>query len=170
LVPTSSLIAVVVNPTNAAFAEPEKRELLNAARILGLRLLILDAREPGEFDAAFASAVAGRAGAVLVGGDILFFSHFDKLVALAAKYRLPVIFPERAAAVMGGLIAYGTDFPAAYHQLGIYAGGVLSGEKPSDLPVQQVTKMQLIINMKTAKSLNIDFPIALLVRAEEVIE
>jgi putative ABC transport system substrate-binding protein len=170
LLPTATLIAVVVNSTNAAFAEPEKRELLAAAPILGLQLLILDVRDPSEFDAAFATAIAGRVGAVLVGGDILFFSHFDKLVALAAKYRVPAMFPERAAAVMGGLVAYGTDFPAAYHQLGIYAGRVLKGEKPSDLPVQQVTKVELIINLKTVKALHLTVPESILVRASEVIE
>jgi putative ABC transport system substrate-binding protein len=170
LVPAATLIAAFVNPTNAAFAEPERRELQSAARILGLRLLVLDTRDQSEFEMAFATAIGARVGAVLVGGDILFFSHFDMLVALAARYRIPTMFPEREAALVGGLVAYGTDLTTAYNQVGLYAGRVLNGENPSDLPVQQVTKMQLTINMKTAKTLNIVFPTALLVRAEEVIE
>ena len=117
-----------------------------------MQVLILDARDPSEFETAFATAIGARVGAALIGGDILFFSHFDKLVALAERYRIPTMFPEREAALAGGLVAYGTDFPPAYNQVGMYAGRILKGEKPGDLPVQQGTKMLLTINMRRRQS------------------
>ena len=106
----------------------------------------------------------------MIGGQTLFFTNYDRLVALAARYRIPTIYQSPEAAVAGGLIAYGTDLPAVYHELGIYAGRILKGEKPAELPVQQVTKMQLAINMKTAKALGLTIPLPLLGRADEVIE
>jgi putative tryptophan/tyrosine transport system substrate-binding protein len=108
--------------------------------------------------------------AAVVGGDILFQGHWDRLVVLAARHRLPTIYPDRAGAAAGGLIACGTDLLGAFRQVGVYAGRILNGEKPADLPIQQVRKVELVINLKTAKALGLLFPPALLVRADEVIE
>jgi putative tryptophan/tyrosine transport system substrate-binding protein len=169
LLPAALSIGYLVNPTNPFFAEPETRDLQAAARILGVRLLILNASDQGEFDAAFATLVRERAGGLVVSSDPLFFNRSDQLVALAARHRMPVIYTRRAAAA-GGLMSYGTDFPDVWLQTGIYADRILKGEKPADLPVQQVTKVQRVINMKIAKALGITIPETLLATADEVIE
>jgi putative ABC transport system substrate-binding protein len=170
LVPTATSIANLVNPTNPAFAEPEMRELQAASQILGLRLLNVNASNTGEFEAAFTTLVRERAGGLLIGGDILFVSHSDQLVALAARHRVPVIYRGRDATVGGGLMSYGTNFPVVYQQIGVYVGRILKGEKPADLPVQQVTKVELVINLKTAKALGLTIPETLLATADEVIQ
>jgi putative tryptophan/tyrosine transport system substrate-binding protein len=170
LIAAAPSIAFLVNPANSVFAETETRELRAAARILGVKLLILNATGPDEFEAAFATLVAERAGGFLASTDVLFFMHSDRLVALAARHRVPAIFPRREDAAAGGLMSYGVDYPNAWRQVGVYTGRILKGEKPADLPVQQSTKIELVINMKTAKALGITFPTALLVRANEVIE
>jgi putative ABC transport system substrate-binding protein len=169
LVPAATSIAFLVNPTNAVAAETQTRELQAAARILGVRLLILNASDQDEFDAAFATLVRERAGGLVVGSGPLFVNHTDQLVALAARHRMPVIYTGRATAA-GGLMSYGTDFPDLYRQVGVYIGRILKGEKPDDLPVQQVTKIQLAINMKTANSLGLTIPETLLATADEVIQ
>jgi putative tryptophan/tyrosine transport system substrate-binding protein len=170
LIPAAPSIAFLVNPANSAFAETETRELQAAARILGVKLLILNATGPDEFEAAFATLVAERAGGFLAGTDVLFFVHSDRLVALAARHRVPAIFPRREAAAAGGLMSYGVDYPDAWRQVGVYTGRILKGEKPADLPVQQSTKIELVINMKAAKALDLMLPLTLLGRADEVIE
>jgi putative ABC transport system substrate-binding protein len=170
LVPRAALIANLVNPTNPAFAEPETRELQVAARVLGVGFLIVNASDPSEFEAAFATLVRERAGGLLIGGDTLFVGHSDQLVALAARYKIPVIYRSRETTVAGGLLSYGTNFPVVYQQIGVYVGRVLKGEKPSDLPVQQATKIELVINLKVAKALGLTIPETLLATADEVIQ
>jgi len=170
LMPAATLIAYLVNPTNPVFAEPETKELQAAARTLGVRLLILNASDPSEFEAAFATLVLGRAGGLVVGSDTLFQRYPDQLVALAARYRLPAIYGYPATAAAGGLMSYGTDFLGQFRQAGAYVGRILKGERPADLPVQQVTKMGLVINLRTAKALGLTIPETLLATADEVIQ
>jgi putative tryptophan/tyrosine transport system substrate-binding protein len=170
VVPAAKLIAYLVNPTNTLDAASETTELQAAARTLGVRLLVLEASDPSEFDAAFATLVREGAGGIVFGSDAFFGAHIDQLVALAVHYAVPAMYPSRAWAASGGLMSYGTDFTDPWRQVGIYAGRILKGEKPANLPVQQVTKILLVINMKVAKALGVTFPTALLVRADEVIE
>jgi putative tryptophan/tyrosine transport system substrate-binding protein len=170
LVPAATLIAYLVNPTNAVYAEAEVREAQIAAQTLGVHLLILKAGDPSEFEAAFATLVVERAGGLVVGGDALFFNHSDQLAALAARHAMPAIYRSRDTVAAGGLVSYGTDLGEAWRQAGVYAGRILKGEKPADLPVQLVTKVILAINTKTAKAIGLTFPLKLLGRADEVIE
>jgi putative ABC transport system substrate-binding protein len=170
LLPTATLFAHLVNPTNVTYTDGEIKALQTAAQTLGVRLLILNASAPREFEEAFARLDRERVEGVVVGGDALFFNYYDKLVALAERYRVPATFARREAAAAGGLLTYATDLPDAWRRLGVYAGRILNGEKPGDLPIQQVTKLELVINMKTAKALGLTIPTALLVRADEVIE
>jgi putative ABC transport system substrate-binding protein len=135
-----------------------------------VRLLILNASDQSEFAAAFATFVHERAGGLVVGSDPLFGNHTDQLVALAARHAVPTIYSYREDTAAGGLMSYGTDHLDAYRQAGVYIGRILKGDKPADLPVQQVTKIELVINMKTAKALGLTFPLALLGRADAVIE
>jgi putative ABC transport system substrate-binding protein len=170
LAPTATSIAYFVNPTNPVAAEAETRELHVAARILGLRLVVVNASHQSDFEPAFATIARERAGALVVGSDAVFRSYADRLVVLAAGQRVPVIFAWREVAEAGGLMSYGTDFPNAWRQLGVYAGRVLKGSKPADLPVEQVTKMELVLNTKTAKALGLSIPETLLATADEVIQ
>jgi putative tryptophan/tyrosine transport system substrate-binding protein len=170
LMPAATLFACLVDPTDAVVAEAETRDLQAAARILGVRLLILKASDQSEFEAAFATLVRERAGGLLEGGGALFLNHPDQLVALAARHALPTMYWTRRATAAGGLISYGTDLPDAYRQTGVYTGRILNGEKPANLPVQQVTKMQLVINLTTAKALGLTIPETLLATADEVIQ
>jgi putative tryptophan/tyrosine transport system substrate-binding protein len=170
VLPAATSIAFLTNPTDSAFAEPEARELQAAARILGLRLLVLNASDKSEFEGAFAALAQERVGALLISGEAVFSNNRDPLVALASRYRVPAMHPNREHAEAGGLMSYTTDFSDVFRQVGLYAGRILKGEKPANLPVQQATKVELVINMKTAKALGITFPTALLVRADEVIE
>jgi putative tryptophan/tyrosine transport system substrate-binding protein len=170
LVPEGRPIAYLVNPTNLFFAEPETRDLEDAARALRVRLLIMNATDPSEFEQAFATLVQERAGGLIVGSDTLFYDQSARIVALAARHQIPAIYYRHEAAFAGGLISYGTDLPDAWRQVGVYAGRILKGEKPADMPVSQVTKMQLVINMKTANALGLSIPLSLLVRADKVIE
>ena len=170
VVPAALSVALLTNLTNPMFAEPEASALQAAARVLGLRLLILSASDPSEFEEAFAALSRAGAGALLIGGETVFFSHPDQVVALAARYKMPTLYPSRAHTEAGGLMSYGTRFSEVSHQLGVYAGRILMGEKPADLPVQLVTKMDLVINMKTAQALGLTIPLPLLGRADEVIE
>jgi putative tryptophan/tyrosine transport system substrate-binding protein len=143
LIPTTTLIACLVNPTNPVFSDAEMRELQDAARTLGVRLLILKASDPSEFETAFATLIHDKAGGLVVSGDVLFWHYSDRLVALAARYRVPAGYGYHTAAAAGGLVSYGTDFLGSFRQAGVYAGRILKGEKPADLPVQQVTKLEL---------------------------
>jgi putative ABC transport system substrate-binding protein len=169
VMPKAALIAMLLNPKNPENAE-QVPDLKAAALRLGFQLIVLNASSDSEIDSACAAAVEQRASALIIGADSFFFSRRDQIVALAARCALPTIFPYREEAAIGGLMSYGTDIADAYRLQGYYVGRVLKGEKPSDLPVQQSTKVQLILNLKTAKTLGLAFPLALLGRADEVIE
>ena len=169
LLRTSAAVALLVNP-NTAVTEPVIKGVRDAARSLGLQLHILNASTEGEIDAAFGKLIELRAGALVVGGDPFFNSRRDQIVALAARHALPAIYEWREFVVAGGLMSYGTDLADAYRQVGIYAGKILKGAKPADLPVERVVRLELVINLKTAKTLGLTFPITLLGRADEVIE
>jgi putative ABC transport system substrate-binding protein len=170
LVPAATSIGFLVNPTNPASADAQTRELQVAARVLGVRLLILDATGPNDIDAAFAALVQQGAGALLVSGNPLFTRRDQQLVGLAVQHAIPTMYIYRESAVAGGLVSYGTSFSDSFRQVGAYAGRILKGDKPADLPVQRVTKVELIINLKTAKALGLTVPQPLLGRADEVIE
>jgi putative ABC transport system substrate-binding protein len=170
LVPTANLVALMVNPINRAFAEAETREAQAAARTLGVSLLVLDTASSDEIDEAFARLVRQRAGALLTNGDSYFRAQRVQLAVLAARHALPTIYSYDDNVVAGGLISYGPDFLDSARQIGVYTGRILKGEKPSDLPVQQITKLKLVINLKTAKALGLTVPPTLLAIADEVIE
>jgi putative ABC transport system substrate-binding protein len=170
LVPNASAVALLVNPANSVRAESNTREAQVAARRLGLKLHVVHASGEREFDAAFASLVQLRAGALVIGPDSLFFSRSGQLGALAFRHAIPAICPYRAFVAAGGLMSYGTSVPEAYRQAGIYTGRILKGEKPAELPVMQPTKFELLINLKTAKALGLTIPQSLLATADEVID
>jgi putative tryptophan/tyrosine transport system substrate-binding protein len=170
LVPTATLIAALVDPTDAAVAERNTRDLQAAARTLGLQIRILNASTEPEIDAAFAIIVQHRAGALAVGAGGFFYRRHDQIVALAARHAIPTIYPSREHAVAGGLISYDASRVDAYRPAGNYTGRVLKGEKPADLPVQQSSKFELVINLKTAKALGLTVPPTMLTLADEVIE
>ena len=170
LVPRARSIAYLHNPTNPVFAESEMREVQVAAQAPGVRLLLVKASRPSEFETAFADVVQQRADPLQVSGDGFLLTHPDEIVALAARNAVPAIYAWRQAMAVGGLVSYGTNILDAWRQAGIYTGRILKGEKPADLPVQQVTKIELIINLKTARALSLDVPTSLLLRADKVIE
>ena len=170
LLPTAAVVAVLVNPTNPANAESETRNLRDAAPSLGLKLHILRASTVSEIDEAFGTLVEFRVGALVVSGDQLFTNRREQIVALAARHGVPAIYNWREFAAAGGLMSYGNDLADSYRQAGIYTGKILKGAKPADLPVQQAVKVELVINLKTAKALGLTVPLTLLGRANEVIE
>jgi putative ABC transport system substrate-binding protein len=141
-----------------------------AAQALGVRLLLVNASRPSEIETAFTDLVKQRVDALQVSGDGFLLTHPDQIVALATRNAVPAIYAWRQAMAVGGLVSYGTNIVDAWRQAGIYTGRILKGERPADLPVQQVTKIELIINLKTARALNLDVPTSLLLRADEVIE
>jgi putative ABC transport system substrate-binding protein len=169
LVPRAEVIALLVNP-NSPTAERHIGEIREAARVKGVQLAILKAGTESEIDAAFASLVHMNAGALLVSADALFDSRHEQVVALAARYAVPAIYEWRVFATAGGLISYGTSLTGMWRQFGIYVGRILKGEKPADLPVQQPTIFELVVNIKTAKALGLTVPPSILARADEVIE
>jgi putative tryptophan/tyrosine transport system substrate-binding protein len=170
LLPTAKLFALLVNPTNP-YADILSRNVQAAARTLGLQLHILHASTEHDFDTVFATLVQLRAGGLVIGGiEIFFESRRGQLAALALRHSIPTIYQSREFAVAGGLMGYGGNTMDSYRLAGLYTGRILKGEKPADLPVQQVTKVDLIINLKTAKVLGLDIPPTLLARADEVIE
>ena len=167
--PTAKTIGVLVNPTNPN-AGIQSPDLQAAARTLGLELEVLHASTDREIDAAFAKLVELKAGGLVIATDGLFISRGEQLAALAVRHAVPAIFQFRAFAAAGGLLSYGGSLAEMYRQPGIYAGRILKGEKPGDLPVQQVTRVELIVNLKSAKALGLTVPLSLLGRADEVIE
>jgi putative ABC transport system substrate-binding protein len=170
LVPTATIVALLVNPTSTTLAETTTRELETAARTLGLEFYVLHASSEREIDTAFATLAQLRAGALVIGADALFNSRSEQLAALTIRHRVPAIYQYREFVSNGGLMSYGTPVVDTYRPLGVYTGRILKGEKPADLPVQQATKIELIINLKTAKALGITVPLPLIGRADEVIE
>ena len=170
LLPKATVIAALVNPANPIVAETSERDLLAATSTLGLQLHVLRASTEREIDDAFATLVRLRASALLIDADALFTSLFKQLAALATRCGVPAIQASREFVVAGGLISYGNIPAESYRQVGVYAGRLLKGEKPGDLPVQQATKVNLAINLKTAKALGLDVPNTLIGRADEVIE
>jgi putative ABC transport system substrate-binding protein len=169
LVPAATRIALLVNPISPN-TETQLRDVQAAARILGRQVEVLHASAERDFDAAFASLLLSRAGALVIGTDAVFINRSDQLAALALRHAVPAIFQYREFAAAGGLMSYGGNNANSYRTVGSYTGRILKGEKPADLPVQQETRIELIINMKTAKALGLTFPITLLGRADEVIE
>ena len=169
LVPSTSVIALLINPTNPN-VKNELNDLQGSAHTIGHQLLVLEARTEDEIDMAFASFVQQQARALLVNTDAFFFSKRNQLIALAKRYAVPAIFDRREFTELGGLMSYGGSVTDVYRLAGIYTGRIIKGEKPADLPVQQSTKVELVINLKTAKALGLTFPISLLGRADEVIE
>jgi putative tryptophan/tyrosine transport system substrate-binding protein len=170
LVPAAKTVAHLRNPTNPVYAEADASEAQVAARAHGVRLLFVNASRPSEIETAFAELVQQRADALHVSADGFLLTHLDQIVALAARHSVPAIYAFRQATTLGGLMSYGTDFPHAWRQAGVYTGRILKGERPAELPVQQVTKMELIINLRTAKALGLDVPLPLSGLANELIE
>ena len=166
----ASTIAVLVNPANVAQAATERATVQDAARALGARLIILDASSPRDIESTFEVLVGQRVGGLVVSGEIFLLSQRDRLVELAVRYAVPTIYAYREFPLAGGLMSYGTDILDGYRLAGIYTGKIIKGEKPADLPVQQATKVELVINLKTAKTLGLTMPLALLGRADLVIE
>jgi ABC-type uncharacterized transport system substrate-binding protein len=169
LVPTATIVGFLVNPTNPN-AETISSNLQVAARALGLKLHVLHANMDRDIDSAFATLVQLRAGALVIGGDAFLSSRCEQLAALAARHKLPAIYTIREFAAAGGLMSYGGSFTDPYRLAGKSIGRILMGEDPANLPVQQSTKVELVINLKTAKALGINIPLSLLGRADEVIE
>jgi putative tryptophan/tyrosine transport system substrate-binding protein len=170
LMPARTKIAFLVNSANRTIAEADVREAQDTARVLGVNLLNLDAGSQKEIEAAFAILTREQAGALLTNSESLFMVHRDQLAELTARYRVPALYAYRENAMAGGLMSYGANFLTPARELGIYVGRILKGDNPADLPVQQATKIELVINMKTAKALGIEIPLPLLGRADEVIE
>jgi putative ABC transport system substrate-binding protein len=170
LVPAARVMALLVNQANSSTAETETSELLSAARTLGLELHVLNASTEHDFDAAFANVIQLRAGGLVIATDVLFTSHNAQLAMLAARHAVPAVYKGREFVAAGGLMSYGSDITDSYRLAGVYTGRVLKGDKPADLPVQQATKIELIINLKTAKALGINVPNTLIGRADDVIE
>jgi putative tryptophan/tyrosine transport system substrate-binding protein len=170
LVPNASAMALLVNPANSVRAESNTREAQVAARRLGLKLHVVHASGEREFDAAFATLVQLRAGALVIGPDSLFFSRSGQLGALAFRHAIPAVCPYRAFVAAGGLMSYGTNTANLYRQVGVYTSRILKGEKPADLPVEQAVKLDLIINLKTARALGLTVPLIMQMTADEVIE
>jgi putative tryptophan/tyrosine transport system substrate-binding protein len=169
LVPAATVLALLVNPSNPV-TEPDTINLQDAAASLGLQARVVPVSTAGEIEAAFETLVSLRAKGLLVSSDTLFTSQRAQIIALTAQYALPAIYAWRLFPFAGGLMSYGADLADCYRQLAIYAARILKGERPADLPVQQVTKVELVINLKTAKMHGLTIPLTLAGRADEVIE
>jgi ABC-type uncharacterized transport system substrate-binding protein len=169
LVPTANIVAALVNPNTPA-AETQSTELQTAARRIGLKIHVLHANTERDFDTVFATLLQLGAGGLVVGNDTFFSTRSEQLAALALRHGVPAIFQYRQFVEAGGLMSYGGDLADNYRLTGVYTGRVLKGEKPADLPVMQSTKVELIINLKTARALGLTVPLSLIGRADEVIE
>ena len=170
LIPSARVIGLLINPNEPAAAEPQQREVLSAARKFALEVHVLNAGTERELDSIFAKLVDLQASALVISAGAFFSSHSKQLAELAVRHAIPTIFTGREFATAGGLLSYGSEITDSYRLAGIYTGRILKGEKPADLPVQQATKVELIINLKTAKTLGITVPLPMLGRADEVIE
>jgi putative tryptophan/tyrosine transport system substrate-binding protein len=170
LMPSATRVGVLVNPVNATNTETTLREMAAAARTTGLQVKVLNASTSREIEAAFASLLHERPDALFVGAEPYFYSRRVQLAVLAASHRLPAIYSQRDFVVAGGLMSYGTNIADAFRQIGVYAGRILKGTKPADLPVVQASKFELVINLPTARALGLEVPPMLLARADEVIE
>jgi ABC-type uncharacterized transport system substrate-binding protein len=169
LVPKAATIAVLVNPDRAD-TEADRRDVLAAARAIGQQLVVLDVGSDQNIEPAFGTIVQRGAGALYVGAGAFTNSHRERFVALAARHALPTIYSQREAVEAGGLMSYGTNIPDAYRHAGVYAARILKGEKPADLPVMRSTRFELMLNLKTAKTLGLEIPPTLLALADEVLE
>jgi len=169
LLPKAVRIAVLANPANSA-TEGALRAISDGARAMALQIQVLNASTPREIEAAFVTLVGDRSDALYVAGDVFLTSRRLQLVTLAATNRVPTSYPSREAVEVGGLMAYATDRPSMFRQVGTYTGQILKGANPSELPVLQSTKFEFVINLQTARTLGIQIPAALLARADEVIE
>jgi putative ABC transport system substrate-binding protein len=170
LIPTASIIGLLVNPANPPIAEANASAVLSAAHSLGLELHVLKASTERDFDGVFANLIQLRAGGLVIGGDPFFTGRQEQLAALAIRHAVPTVYENREFVAAGGLMSYGGNLPDAYRLAAVYAARILKGEKPGDLPVQQSTKVELFLNLKTAKAFGITVPLSLLGRADEVIE
>jgi putative tryptophan/tyrosine transport system substrate-binding protein len=170
LVPKAIRVVVLVNPTNTPSAESTLRNVPEAARAIGLQIQILNASTTREIEAAFATIVSDRADALFVGPDGFFNSRRVQFATLATRYGIPAAYASREIVEVGGLMSYGTDLLDMYRQVGVYAGRILKGANPADLPVVQSTKFEFVINLQTARALGLEIPPTLLARAGEVIE
>jgi putative ABC transport system substrate-binding protein len=170
LIPTATTVGLLVNPTNPTVAEAESRDLEAAARALGLRLHVLHASTERDLDAVFANLAGMGASALVVGTDLFFNTRIEKLVGLAVRNAVPAIYAYREFAAAGGLLSYGASLSDLYRLIGAYTGRIIKGEKPADLPVHQATRVELVVNLKTAKALGLTIPETLLATADEVIQ
>jgi ABC-type uncharacterized transport system substrate-binding protein len=170
LVPAASVMALLTNPANPALAQTATKEVQAAAHTLGLELHVLNAGTEHDIDEAFAKLTQIRAGGLVIGPDTFFNSRIEQLAALALHHSMPAVYEWREFAVAGGLLSYGSAIADSYRLAGNYIGRVLKGDKPADLPVQQVTRFEMFINLKTAKALGVDVPNTLIGRADELIE
>jgi putative ABC transport system substrate-binding protein len=170
LFPSAASFALLVNPTNPSLAEPVSERVRAAARTLGITLQVIHASSEPELDAALGTAARLQAAGLVVGPDPFFNSRIEQLATLTIRHALPTVYQWREFAAAGGLLSYGSSITDVYRQAGVYTGRILKGEKPADLPVEQTTKVELFINLKTARALGLIMPTSLLVRADEVIE
>jgi putative ABC transport system substrate-binding protein len=170
LLPAATIVAVLVNPTNPSAEASETNNLQDAAHALGLELHILQASTPNEIEAAFATLVAHRAAGLVVSADTFFTNQRPQIIALAADHAVPAIYVVRFFPAAGGLMSYGPDYADSYRQMGLYTGKILNGASPADLPVQQMVKIELVINLKTSATLGLTVPPSIVARADEVIE
>jgi putative ABC transport system substrate-binding protein len=170
LVPTAAVVGLLVNPTNPNLAELTTKKLHAAARSLGLKMHILHASADRDFDAVFATLLQLRAGALVIGADPFFTSRLEQLAALTLRHAVPAVYQFREFTAAGGLMSYGGSLTDTFRVTGVYTGRILRGDKPADLPVQQTTKLELFLNLNTARALGLEVPRTLIARADEVIE
>jgi putative tryptophan/tyrosine transport system substrate-binding protein len=170
LIPAATIVGLLTNPANPPIAEANASAVLSAAHSLGLELHVLKASTERDFESVFANLIQLRAGGLVIGGDPFFTGRQEELAALAARHAVPTVYENREFVAAGGLMSYGGNLPDAYRLSAAYTARILKGEKPADLPVQQSTKVELLLNLKTVKALGITAPLSLLGRADEVIE